>query len=390
MKAKGRVLVLTRSFDHQIGGMETHTASLVGHLASLGFDIDILTPPLDAGTEPRFTMPTVNILRTKSRTNRWLKYSVTFWREVRSFVRRRGPLYDVILNISMAGAFVPTRVIRAKRRPKRVSILHGCYSEARHAMMRRGQDNPFNLIAWAAIPYCYLMEKLVERRVIKTSDVVIAVSNTVQNCLKARYPNETDKMRLMKNFVDRRRFTYVERDFTSALTFLYMGRLHPEKGILLLLEAFAQLKDLNVNLLIVGDGPEQGTIRSIIRVRNLSTITMVDAVEHTEVGAYMHQSHVLVFPSLTTSEGLPLTVLEGMATGLPVIASDIPALAEVIRDGENGFRIPRGSAEALAAQLRYCVDHPEVLEKVSVQGVKTVREEYDRANNLSALTREVV
>jgi glycosyltransferase involved in cell wall biosynthesis len=79
-----------------------------------------------------------------------------------------------------------------------------------------------------------------------------------------------------------------------------------------------------------------------------------------------------------------------MATGLPVIASDIPALAEVIRDGENGFRIPRGLGEALAAQMRYCVDHPDVLGEVSVQGVQTVREEYDRASNLSVLTREVV
>jgi glycosyltransferase involved in cell wall biosynthesis len=169
-----------------------------------------------------------------------------------------------------------------------------------------------------------------------------------------------------------------------------MGRLHPEKGVLLLLEAFARLKDLNVNLLIVGDGPEQGTIRSVIRERTLSNITMVEAVEHSDVGAYMHQSHVLVFPSLTTSEGLPLTVLEGMATGLPVIASDIPALAGVIQDGENGFRVRRGSAEALAAQMRYCIEHPEVLEEVSVQGADTVREEYDRTNNLSVLTREVV
>jgi glycosyltransferase involved in cell wall biosynthesis len=390
MKAKGKILVLTRSFDQQIGGMETHTASLVEHLAALGFDIDVLTPPLEAGTEPRFTIGTIRIRRTTSRTNRWLKYSVSFWREVRSFVRRRGPSYDVILNISMAAAFIPTRVIGAKRRPKMVSILHGCYSEARHAMMRRGQDNLFNLIAWAAIPYCYLMEKLVERRVIKTSDVVIAVSDTVQNCLKAKYPNETDKMRLMQNFVDRRLFTYVKRDFTGALTFLYIGRLHPEKGVLLLLEAFARLKDLNIQLLIVGDGPERETIRSVIRERTLSNITMVDAVEHSDVGAYMHQSHVLVFPSLTTSEGLPLTVLEGMATGLPVIASDIPALEGVIQDGENGFRIRRGSVEALAAQMRYCVAHPEVLVRVSVQGVKTVQKEFDRVRNLSVLTHEMV
>jgi glycosyltransferase involved in cell wall biosynthesis len=79
-----------------------------------------------------------------------------------------------------------------------------------------------------------------------------------------------------------------------------------------------------------------------------------------------------------------------MATGLPVIASDIPALAGVIQDGENGFRIPRGSAEALAVQMRYCVDHPDVLGKVSVQGVKTVQKEFDRASNLSVLTREMV
>lgn len=135
---------------------------------------------------------------------------------------------------------------------------------------------------------------------------------------------------------------------------VYAGRLAPEKGIETLLEAWRQLGG-TVPLRIIGDGPLAGRVRAFAeKTPNVRYDGWVDRQRLKEI---FQESSFLVVPS-TWYEGLPLNVLEAYACGLPVIASNMGGLSEIIRDGETGLQfVPADSAD-LAAKVRWAVSHP--------------------------------
>lgn len=130
--------------------------------------------------------------------------------------------------------------------------------------------------------------------------------------------------------------------------FLFAGRLSYEKGIDILLDCFANNRDLT--LVIAGDGPEKSNLLN--RIRDIPTIRYMGLRTKAEVIALMKRCRALIFPS-RWYEGLPLTIIEALSTGTPVIAARLGAMPEMIRDGYNGFLFPAGNSVALAGQIRH-------------------------------------
>lgn len=130
--------------------------------------------------------------------------------------------------------------------------------------------------------------------------------------------------------------------------FLFVGRISYEKGIDVLLDCFAANPDLS--LVIAGDGPEKSNLLS--RIRDIPGINYVGLQSKEQVLSLMKQSRALIFPS-RWYEGLPLTIIEALSTGMPVIASDLGAMPEMVKDGYNGFLFPAGNSVALAERIRH-------------------------------------
>jgi glycosyltransferase involved in cell wall biosynthesis len=129
---------------------------------------------------------------------------------------------------------------------------------------------------------------------------------------------------------------------------LYVGRLEPVKGVKYLVKAMKILRDgglRNVKLLIVGDGTERRLLEELVRKYDLEDcVVFAGKVPHNEIPAFMASADMFVLPSL--SEGFPGVALEAMAMGLPVVATKVGGLPEIIKDGENGFLVePRNPAE---------------------------------------------
>jgi glycosyltransferase involved in cell wall biosynthesis len=114
---------------------------------------------------------------------------------------------------------------------------------------------------------------------------------------------------------------------------LFVGNLLPVKGPTILAQAAKQLDDVDV--IFVGSGPEP--------------VKSVGAKPHAEIPLWMNASDVLCLPSL--NEGLPNVALEALACGIPVVASRVGGVPEVVRDGENGWLVPAADREALVAAL---------------------------------------
>jgi glycosyltransferase involved in cell wall biosynthesis len=126
---------------------------------------------------------------------------------------------------------------------------------------------------------------------------------------------------------------------------LFVGRLSPEKGLGPLLEAWRRHPDLPP-LKVVGDGPLAGAVQA-------APVEWLGARPREHVLALMQAAEVLVCPSLAW-EGMPMTVVEAFACGLPVVASDHGAMAGMV-DETAGLRVPPGDPAALAAAVRALV-----------------------------------
>jgi glycosyltransferase involved in cell wall biosynthesis len=142
--------------------------------------------------------------------------------------------------------------------------------------------------------------------------------------------------------------------------FLFAGRLVDYKGASLLPEAWASLAGPPM-LRIAGDGPERDAIAASVE-RN-PQITMLGSILPEEVQRQMAGAVALVFPSLLY-ETFGMTIIEAFASGLPVIASRLGAMQEIVDDGRTGLLFEPGNPHDLAAKVQWAADHPDEMRQM--------------------------
>jgi len=128
--------------------------------------------------------------------------------------------------------------------------------------------------------------------------------------------------------------------------YLFVGRLSEEKGVEILLEAWKGMT--NNNLVIAGDGPEKE--RLVNAYGNLPNVEFIGKKSHEEILELMKKCRALIFPSIWY-EGLPLTIVEAMATGTAVIASRLGVMEEMVTNKYNGLLFGAGDPTQLAAAV---------------------------------------
>jgi glycosyltransferase involved in cell wall biosynthesis len=157
---------------------------------------------------------------------------------------------------------------------------------------------------------------------------------------------------------------------------LFVGRLSPEKGTGVLARAAARGQSAVID--VIGEGPERSSLEAV------SSLRLVGWQNREAVYARMREASFLVVPSVCY-ENFPLTVVEAFANGLPVIASRLGAMAELICDGATGLLFEAGNADDLAARMAWAQAHPMDMTRMG----RAARQEYERkytpARNYEAL-----
>ncbi len=199
----------------------------------------------------------------------------------------------------------------------------------------------------------------VARRVFGAARLLLAVSKGVANYLN-RYPEADGKVHLVPNGVNPVRFLENIKPSRPAkpgiFTVGFLGSLKPWHGLDILADAYMFLhrKAPNTRLLVVGDGPERENLVKDLTARNLlGSSEFTGMVAPSEVPGLLASMDVGVapYPNLDDFYFSPIKVYEYMAAGLPVVASRLGDLPELIQDGANGFLVPPGDPVALAAVL---------------------------------------
>lgn len=154
---------------------------------------------------------------------------------------------------------------------------------------------------------------------------------------------------------------------------LFVGRLSPEKGLDTLLEGWGKLPD--VPLKIVGSGPLDKWIWESIKRFGLEQVEMYGFLSKEEVLDCMSRASFVIVPS-RWYECFPRVILEAYALGVPVIASDLGSMTELVRDKETGLLFRVGDPEDLAHKIRFAIEHPADLAKWGERAHQTFEEHF--------------
>lgn len=160
----------------------------------------------------------------------------------------------------------------------------------------------------------------------------------------------------------------------SGMRILFMGRLGERKGAYDLITAVSRLKEIDFSLSLYGDG-EIDEIRELVKKEGLQHIVTVNSwVSHSKINEIYDGADMMVLPSY--AEGLPMSLLEAVGKGLPVVSTRVGGIPEVVEDGRNGFLIEPGDTEALADRLRVLLTSPGLLESMGRESLAIAGERF--------------
>jgi glycosyltransferase involved in cell wall biosynthesis len=203
---------------------------------------------------------------------------------------------------------------------------------------------------------------------------IIAVAAACRDFLTTHESIPPEKISLVPNAIDLRRFSLGEASWDDARAQLGLpagsrivagvGRLNPQKNFALFLDIAAQLAPRfpALHFLLAGDGPEEQMLREKASALGIANrVTFSGYVADTRL-VYL-AADVLLMPS--RYEGLPMTLLEAMAMGLPVVASKLDGIAEVIGDGAEGFLVPSDDAALFVERTAALLADAELSSRIS-------------------------
>jgi glycosyltransferase involved in cell wall biosynthesis len=165
-----------------------------------------------------------------------------------------------------------------------------------------------------------------------------------------------------------------------------VGRLVPTKGPLLLLQAIERVRNQGtaVSLSLVGDGPERADLDAFIEKHGLAEIvTLTGALNHDQALEQVAAADLFVLASF--AEGIPVSLMEAMALGVPCISTYIAGIPELIESDRDGVLVPAGSVDDLAEAILRLARDPELRQRLAVAARNRVLREYSLSDNLKLL-----
>jgi len=344
-----RIAILVNLFPPKwLAGTEIATYHLAEHLAQRGHEVHVITS-LDEGLPEENYEKGFYIHRLPRTKIRFVGVFI-FWADIVRVIQKISP--DIVHAQSL-GMGVPALLSK--------KILKFPY-----AVWGRGSD--VYLPDW--------FTKLTSKTIIKNANSVIALTEDMKQAMQAIYyrditivPNGID----LKEYISELPVQIVEG---AEKRILFVGRLHPVKGVRYLLQAMSIVhQELpEAKLILVGDGEEREYLESLTDSLGIrECVEFAGRVPHERVQDYMNLAEVFVLPSL--SEGFPVTILEAMACGLPIVATRVGGVPDIIEDGANGYLINTKNPEQIAeALLRVLQD--EELQKIMSNNNRKSAEKY--------------
>lgn len=320
-----------------IGGLENGVVNLINHLPADRYRHAIIcVTDHDHQFAQRLQRADVEIHELRKQPG----LDLAVWWRLYRLLRQLRPALIHTRNLSALEALVPARLAGV---PARLHSEHG----------RDANDVAGNNVRYQRL----------RRWLLPLAHRVVALSHELADYLRNKVGVAGSKIEVICNGVDCDRFTPATTPRqNNSLRFVSVGRLQEVKDPLNVLRAFAALTalrpELPLQLSLVGDGPLLAACEQFVREHHLQgKVELAGAAS--DVPQRLRQADVYLLGS--RAEGISNTVLEAMASGLPVIATRVGGNGELIVDGETGFLVPAEQPEAMAAAMRRYADDRALL-----------------------------
>jgi len=230
------------------------------------------------------------------------------------------------------------------------------------------------------------------QRLFAEGDLFLACSEALRKQLLSLGCPE-DRLRVLHIGIDLDQIPFREREPgpDGTVNILMVGRLVEKKGLPYALRAFnsVRLHHRQATLTIIGEGPERKAVETLRRELNLSEVRLLGAQPHDVVLSEMERAHIFLQPSVTAAngdtEGIPATLMEAQAAGLPVVSTWHAGIPELVVDGQSGYLASERNAHALAEYLRHLIEHPELWGPMGRAGRAIVEERFNRRRQSAIL-----
>ena len=205
---------------------------------------------------------------------------------------------------------------------------------------------------------------------------------------------DPEKIEIQRTGIPLKEFPFRERAVpkNGEWQFVQAGRLIEKKGLPVTLRAFEVFvrQYRNATLTIAGEGPLLRELESLARELKIAErVSFTGFISQERLREIYYRSHIFLHPSQTgrdgNQEGVPNSMLEAMATGLPVFATEHGGIPEAIENGVSGVLVPERDEFALVETLLDAVQNPDLLSRIARAGAEAVKHNFDLANQAQRL-----
>ncbi|MBK8619744.1 MAG: glycosyltransferase family 4 protein [Anaerolineales bacterium] len=365
-----KILIINSEYPPIGGGAGNASANVARCLAALGHDVTVLTahfigqPKLEIREGVTiYRIPALRRRQDRSGALEQLAFiaSASFW--TLNWARQNKP------NATLAFFGVPSGAV--------AWLLKKIYRIPYIVSLRGGDVPGFR-------PYDFkTFHKLIGpflRIIWHQADAVIANSNGLRDLAIAF--DSSIEIPIIPNGVDGSHYKNDSREWSPARLFS-VGRIVYQKGLDLGLRALAQLKDLNWEWRIAGDGPQIDSLKSLAQELGISDrVIFLGWQSREELTRWYHHSNLFLFPS--RHEGMPNAVLEAMSSGLPVVATRIAGSEELVLDGVTGLLVNAEDVDSLRDGLSRLI----VEEKTRIQMGQASRQRVEKEYSWENVARQ--
>ena len=296
---------------------------------------------------------------------------------------RRSLLYKILPLFYILGGLLGIRRL-ARRRQYDIIHVHWPVPHALFGWMatRSSRERPRLITTWYGVELRWVQSSLpwlrgFVRWALRISDSIVAISSyTAREIARfAKVPVEVIPYTLP--FAEGESKARLPR--SGGFQVLFVGRLVERKGVKHLIKAIALMPpELGARLVVIGDGPERAVLERGIGDSGLgSRVEFRGRVSDEELRATYASSDVLVLPSILDArgdtEGLGVVLLEAMSYGVPVVASDIGGITDIVEHNKSGLLVPPGDAAALAEALEQLARDASLARRLGSAGEQRVR-----------------
>lgn len=290
-----------------------------------------------------------------------------------------GAIVPRVKEKKIRGLLTPFLFLSMKRQLKKwsakVDLVHVHWIIPQGIMQRNIKSTPYLVTGHGGdvtslnIP----IVKKMKQTCLKNAIGMVGVSGYICQKMEALCPEKNAELismgcDLSKFSPEKKKDTIYAKDTRNVL---FVGRLAEKKGVTYLIEA---MKNVDAHLYIVGGGPLEESLKKQAEPIK-EKITFLGPKSHEELPCYYASADLFVAPSIVAAdgdqEGLPVSIMEAMASGLPVVSGISGGTKDIIEDGINGFIVDAKNVPLLTEKINTILTNDELAEKMKVQAVKT-------------------